>query len=37
MVRIRSLTSPSPEFNLVPLEVGLILHHFYKTLKIELI
>lgn len=27
------LTSPSPEFHLVPLEVGLILHHFYKTLR----
>lgn len=27
------LTSPPPEFDLVPLEVGLILHHFNKTLQ----
>lgn len=27
-----SLTSPPPEFDLVPLEVGLVLYHFYKTL-----
>lgn len=33
MVTIRHLTSPPPEFDLVPLEVGLILHHFNKTLK----
>lgn len=33
MVTLRCLTSPPPEFDLVPLEVGLILHHFNKTLK----
>lgn len=33
MVTIRHLTSPPPEFDLVPLEVGLIFHHFNKTLK----
>lgn len=27
------LTSPPPEFDLVPLEVGLVLHHFDKTLQ----
>lgn len=26
-------TSPPPEFDLVPLEVGLVLHHFDKTLR----
>ena len=26
------LTSPPPEFDLVPLEVGLVLYHFDKTL-----
>lgn len=26
-------TSSSPEFDLVPLEVGLALHHFDKTLQ----
>ena len=30
-----SRTSPPPEFDLVPLEVGLILHHFNKTLRDE--
>lgn len=33
MVINRRLTSPPPEFDLVPLEVGLVLHHFHKTLK----
>lgn len=31
--RTGSLTSPPPEFDLVPLEVGLVLHHFNKTLQ----
>lgn len=26
-------TSPPPEFDLVSLEVGLVLHHFNKTLQ----
>lgn len=29
------VTSPPPEFDLVPLKVGLVLHHFNKTLKKE--
>lgn len=32
MCGVGSLTSPPPEFDLIPLEVGLVLHHFYKTL-----
>lgn len=31
--RTGSLTSPPPEFDLVPLEVGLVFHHFNKTLQ----
>lgn len=31
--RTGCLTSPPPEFDLVPLEVGLVLHHFNKTLQ----
>lgn len=27
------VTSPSPELHLVPLEVGLVLHYFYKSLR----
>ena len=30
------LTSPPPELDLVPLEVGLVLHHFNKTLQEEI-
>lgn len=29
----QGLTSPPPEFDLIPLEVGLVLHHFNKTLQ----
>lgn len=28
-----ALTSPPPEFDLIPLEVGLVFHYFNKTLK----
>lgn len=33
MVTNRRLTSPPPEFDLVPLEVGLVFYYFHKTLK----
>ena len=31
--KTHKFTSPPPELDLVPLEVGLVLHHFYESLK----
>lgn len=32
---LNELTSSSPEFHLISLEVGLVLHHFHKTLTMK--